>query len=116
MGVRYQRHSNFRRRVRLARDSDVRLMNPSDVAKGFSQNRAALVVLVLGLVISFVAWRVAEQRIGGEAAAQFQQDAARAADAIDRRVQEDLNILIGLKGLFHASHRVTPAEFQLYLP
>ncbi len=90
-------------------------MNPSDVAKGFSQNRAALVVLVLGLVISFVAWRVAEQRIGGEAAAQFQQDTARATEAIDRRVQEYLNILIGLKGLFDASDRVTREEFQVYL-
>src|SRR5258708_34079184 len=90
-------------------------MNPSDVAKGFSQNRAALVVLVLGLVISFVAWRVAEQRIGGEAAAQFQQDTARATEAIDRRVQEYLNILIGLKGLFDARDPVNRKEFQGYL-
>ena len=72
-------------------------------------------MLVLGLVISFVAWRVAEQQIDREAAAQFQQDTARAAEAIDRRVQEYFNILIGLKGLFDASDRVTREEFRLYL-
>src|SRR5712691_2080958 len=83
-------------------------MNLSDVAKGFSQGRAALVVLVLGLLVSFFAWRVTEQQIDGEVAAHFQQDTARAAEAIDRRVQEYLNILIGLKGLFDASDRVTP--------
>jgi len=90
-------------------------MNPSDVAKGFSQNRAALVVLVLGLVISFVAWRVTEQQIDGEAAGQFQRETTRATEAIDRRIQDNLSLLIGLKGLFDASDRVSREEFRLYL-
>jgi CHASE1-domain containing sensor protein len=90
-------------------------MTPSDVAKWLSQNRAALGVLVLGLVISFVAWRVTEQQIDGEAAGQFQRETTSATEAIDRRIQDNLNILIGLKGLFDASDRVTREEFRLYL-
>src|SRR5258706_181909 len=90
-------------------------MNPSDVAKGFSQNRAALVVLVLGLVVSFGAWRVTEQQIDGEAAGQFQRETTRATEAIDRRIQDNLSLLIGLKGLFDASDRVSREEFRLYL-
>ena len=72
-------------------------------------------MLFLGLVVSFVAWRVAEQRIGGDAVRQFQQETARAAEAIDHRIHENLNILVGLKGLFNASDRDSRGEFQTYL-
>jgi diguanylate cyclase (GGDEF)-like protein/PAS domain S-box-containing protein len=91
------------------------MMIPSYVAKGLGQNRAALVVLVLGLAISFVAWRVTEHWIAADAASQFQQETARAGEAIDRRIHDNFNILIGLKGLYNASEDVTRQEFRLYL-
>jgi diguanylate cyclase (GGDEF)-like protein/PAS domain S-box-containing protein len=90
-------------------------MNPSDVAKGFGKNRAALVVLALGLATSIAAWRVTGQRIGVDAARQFQQETARVVEAIDRRIQDNFNILVGLRGLFNASDTVTREEFRLYL-
>ena len=72
-------------------------------------------MLVVGLAVSIAAWRVTEQRIGGEAARQFLLETARAAEAIDRRIQDNFNILIGLKGLFNASDRDSREEFHVYL-
>lgn len=72
-------------------------------------------MLFLGLLLSFFAWHDSRQRIDGEAAAQFQQDTARATEAIDRRIQDDLNLLIGLRGLFNASDRDSREEFHVYL-
>ena len=72
-------------------------------------------MLVVGLAVSIGAWRVTGQRIGGEAARQFLLETARAAETIDRRIQEDFNILIGLKGLFNASDRDSREEFHVYL-
>ena len=59
------------------------MKSPWDFAKRLSQNRAALLVLVLGLAASIAAWRVTEQRIGGETATQFQHETERATEAID---------------------------------
>ena len=87
----------------------------SDIARELSQARAAFIVLGLGLVISFGAWRFTEERVGGETIAEFQQKSARAVEAIDRRIQDNINLLIGLRGLFNASDQVTREEFRLYL-
>ena len=88
---------------------------PSDIVRRFTQTRAAFFVLVLGLAISFVAWRFTGERVGGEAAREFQQKTDRAVETIDQRIQEYSNILIGLRGLFAASDEVTRDEFQRYL-
>jgi diguanylate cyclase (GGDEF)-like protein/PAS domain S-box-containing protein len=56
-----------------------------------------------------------EQRVNAEAAREFQQMASRAVELIDRRVQDNVNLLLGLKGLFNASESVSRREFQLYL-
>ncbi|HSQ05162.1 MAG TPA: CHASE domain-containing protein, partial [Burkholderiales bacterium] len=79
------------------------------------QGRLAALVLAAGIVISFFAWRFAEQRVSGEATTQFQQNAAQALEAIDHRVQNYINLVSGLKGLFQASDGVTRAEFASYL-
>lgn len=47
------------------------------------QVRLAALVLAAGVVMSFFAWRFAEQRVGGEATTQFQQ--APAAVSIPHR-------------------------------
>jgi len=72
-------------------------------------------VLALGLAVSIAAWRVTGQRIGVDAARQFQQETAQAVEAIDRRIQDNFNILIGLKSLFNASESVSREEFRVYL-
>ncbi len=87
----------------------------SDIVRRFTQTQAAYFVLALGLVISFAAWRYTDQRVGGEAAIEFQQKTERAVEAIDRRIQDNINLLIGLKGLFNASEDVSREEFRLYL-
>src|SRR5258705_73682 len=90
-------------------------MTPATIAKGFSQNRVAFLVLVLGLAISFFAWRFTEQQIGGEDLRQVQQETSRATEAIDRRIHEYFNILVGLRGLFNTSDRDSREEFQTFL-
>jgi diguanylate cyclase (GGDEF)-like protein/PAS domain S-box-containing protein len=72
-------------------------------------------VLVLGLAISFVAWHATEQRVGGEAEVKFQNHVANAAGTLDRRIQDNVDLLIGLRGLFGASNEVDRDEFRLYL-
>jgi diguanylate cyclase (GGDEF)-like protein/PAS domain S-box-containing protein len=80
-----------------------------------NQTWPALVVLGLGLVISLIAWRLTGQRVSAEASRDFQQTTARAVEIVDRRVQDNVNLLLGLKGLFNASDSVSRREFRLYL-
>jgi len=85
------------------------------IVRRIGQTAPAYLVLGLGLVISFAAWRFTEQRVNSEVAGEFQQKTARAVETIDRRVQDSVNLLLGLQGLFSASERVGRGEFQLYL-
>ena len=80
-----------------------------------SQTWPALLVLGLGLLISLIAWRLIEQRVSSEAAHEFQQMSSRAVEAVERQVQDNINLLLGLRGLFNASDHVSRREFQRYL-
>jgi diguanylate cyclase (GGDEF)-like protein/PAS domain S-box-containing protein len=75
----------------------------------------ALLVLALGLAISIAVWRFTEQRVAAEAEAKFQHEVAQAVGALDRRFQDNVNLLVGLRGLFVASDRVDRDDFQRYL-
>ena len=75
----------------------------------------AFFVLALGLAISFAAWRFTELRVDAESAGEFQQKTSRAVETIDRRVQDSVNLLLGIKGLFSASEHVDRGDFQRYL-
>ena len=75
----------------------------------------ALLVLGVGLAISVAAWKFTEERVGREAETKFQHQVAHAVGALDRRVQDNLSLLIGLKGLFAATAQVDRDEFKLYL-
>ena len=79
------------------------------------QTVPAFCVLALGLVISFAAWRFTEKRVSGEAETKFQHEVAQAVGALDRRFQDNVNLLVGLHGLFVASDRVDRDDFQHYL-
>ena len=75
----------------------------------------AFFVLTLGLAISFAAWRFTQQRVNAEIAGEFHQNTSRAVEAVDRRVQDSVNLLLGVKGLFSASDHVDREDFQRYL-
>ncbi len=79
------------------------------------QTWPAFLVLGLGVVISVVTWRFTEQRVSSEAAVKFQHQVAQATGSIDRRIQDNVDLLMGLRGLFAVSERVGRNEFQLYL-
>src|SRR5687767_6705125 len=75
----------------------------------------ALLVLGVGLAISVAAWKFTEERVGREAETKFQHQVAQAVGTLDRRVQDNLSLLIGLRGLFAATAHVDREEFRLYL-
>jgi diguanylate cyclase (GGDEF)-like protein/PAS domain S-box-containing protein len=75
----------------------------------------ALLVLGIGLAISVAAWKFTEERVGREAETKFQHQVAQAVGTLDRRVQDNLSLLIGLRGLFAATAHVDREEFRLYL-
>jgi diguanylate cyclase (GGDEF)-like protein/PAS domain S-box-containing protein len=75
----------------------------------------AFLALALGLAVSFAAWRFTQQRVNAEIAGEFQQKTSRAVETIDRRVQDSVNLLLGIKGLFNASGHVDRGDFQRYL-
>ena len=85
------------------------------VFRRIEQTVPAFFVLALGLVISFAAWRFTEKRVSGEAETKFQHEVAQAVGALDRRFQDNVNLLVGLHGLFVASDRVDRDDFQRYL-
>jgi len=75
----------------------------------------AILVLCLGLAVTFVAWRDAEQRISREAEVRFGFQAAQARQLLERHVQDNVALLTGLGGLFDASERLDRDEFRQYL-
>ncbi|HUF82267.1 MAG TPA: CHASE domain-containing protein, partial [Burkholderiales bacterium] len=75
----------------------------------------ALFVLSVGLAISLAAWRFAAERVTGEAETEFQHQVAQAAGTLDRSIQDNVNLLIGLRGLFAASEQIDRDEFRRYL-
>ena len=85
------------------------------IVRRVGQTMPAYFVLALGLAISFATWRFTEQRVGGEAEIKFQHEVAQAVGALDRRFQDNVNLLIGLRGLFEASDQVDRDDFQRYL-
>jgi diguanylate cyclase (GGDEF)-like protein/PAS domain S-box-containing protein len=85
------------------------------IVRRVGQTVPALFVLGLGLVISFGVWRFTEQRVSREAETKFQHEVAQAVGALDRRVQDNVNLLVGLRGLFVASDSVDRDDFQRYL-
>src|SRR5688572_3150521 len=75
----------------------------------------ALLVLGLGLSISVAAWKFTEERVGREAETNFQHQVAHSVGTLDRRIQDNVNLLIGLRGLFSATAQVDRDEFRAYL-
>jgi diguanylate cyclase (GGDEF)-like protein/PAS domain S-box-containing protein len=85
------------------------------IVRRVGQTVPALFVLALGLVISVAVWRYTEQRVAAETEIRFQHEVAQAAGALDRRIQDNVNLLVGLRGLFVAADSVDRDDFQHYL-
>jgi diguanylate cyclase (GGDEF)-like protein/PAS domain S-box-containing protein len=75
----------------------------------------AFLVLGLGLAVTFFAWRVIGHQVGREAEVNFEHQVAQAVQALDRHVQDNVSLLIGLRGLFNASERLERHEFNRYV-
>ncbi|MEX2240951.1 MAG: EAL domain-containing protein [Burkholderiales bacterium] len=75
----------------------------------------AYVVLAFGLAATFVAWRYAGQQVGRDAEAKFRHEVAQAVDVLDRHVQDNVSLLIGLRGLYYASDVLERSEFRRYV-
>lgn len=87
----------------------------SETVKRARQSPVAFVVFAVGLALSFGAWRVAEREIGGEAEARFQREIAQATGILDWRLRDNINLVLGLQGLFAASRQIERDEFHSYL-
>ena len=79
------------------------------------QTWPAFLVLGLGLAVTFFAWRVIGHQVGREAEVNFEHQVAQAVEALDRHVQDNVSLLIGLRGLFDASERLERHEFNRYV-
>ncbi|MGH8706881.1 MAG: bifunctional diguanylate cyclase/phosphodiesterase [Burkholderiales bacterium] len=79
------------------------------------QTWPAVVVLGLGLAITFAAWRFVAQQVGREAGIKFEHRVSRAVESLGRHVEDNVSLLIGLRGLFNASERLERHEFRRYV-
>ena len=75
----------------------------------------AFLVLGLGLAITVFAWRFIGYQVGREAEVDFEHKVSQAVEALDRHVQDNVSLLIGLRGLFYASERLERHEFNRYV-
>ncbi|MEK6593633.1 MAG: PAS domain S-box protein, partial [Pseudomonadota bacterium] len=72
-------------------------------------------VLVAGVMLSALAWYVAESRLQSDARAQFEATTQGVASRLESRILSFEDLLRGLQGLFVASENVSSAEFRHYL-
>jgi diguanylate cyclase (GGDEF)-like protein/PAS domain S-box-containing protein len=75
----------------------------------------AVLVLGIGLAITLVVWRYTLHQVGREAEAKFQHDVAQAMESLDRHLEDNVSLLIGLRGLFNASKSLGRSEFRQYV-
>jgi diguanylate cyclase (GGDEF)-like protein/PAS domain S-box-containing protein len=87
----------------------------SDLIPAVRRARAAFVVLALGVTVSFAAWYVTARWVDGQTARKFQTTVDQAVETLDRRARDNINILLGIKGLFASSRLIERDEFQSYL-
>jgi diguanylate cyclase (GGDEF)-like protein/PAS domain S-box-containing protein len=87
----------------------------SDLLPAVREARSAFVVLGLGLALSFAAWFATDRWVAGQTARKFATTVDQAVETLGQRSEDNINILLGLKGLFAASATVERNEFRSYL-
>ena len=80
-------------------------MQPSQggLAQGLSRIPLAATVLVVGVVLSGLAWRVVDAQVEREARARFEALVAESRNQLQARMQSYYDVLNGMRGLFQAS-------------
>jgi diguanylate cyclase (GGDEF)-like protein/PAS domain S-box-containing protein len=76
---------------------------------------AAWTVLTISLILSIVAWYATSTYLAQREQARFNLLITQMTSAIDHRMHDQRQILVGTKGLFAASTEVTRTEFRAYL-
>jgi diguanylate cyclase (GGDEF)-like protein/PAS domain S-box-containing protein len=85
------------------------------MARRAVQTWPAFLVLAIGLALTLVTWRYTLNQVGREAEAKFQHDVTQALESLDRHLQDNVSLLIGLRGLFNASESLERQEFRQYV-
>jgi len=74
----------------------------------------AVLLLLLGVVLSLAVWRHSEELVAREAEAYFENRTDLALAAIERRFGEYQTLLLGVQGLFLTSEQVGRREFHRF--
>lgn len=88
---------------------------PLDARQQLRQKLSMWGVLLVGVVLSALAWHATDSRLQSDARAQFEAAALEAGSDIESRILGFEDLLRGLQGLFVASESVSRAEFRNYL-
>lgn len=75
----------------------------------------AIGVFLGGVLLSFVCWRVASDRVHFDALSKADAAISDATDSINARLRSTYDVVYGVRGLFNASDDVTHDEFQRYV-
>ena len=89
--------------------------SPGGFARGLSRIPVATIILLAGVALSVVAWRLVEAQIEREARARFEALVAESRNQLQARVQNYYSVLNGLRGLFQASPELDRAAFHRYV-
>jgi diguanylate cyclase (GGDEF)-like protein len=84
-------------------------------AQGLSRIPLATIVLLAGIALSLVAWRIVEAQVEREARGRFEALVAESRSQLQARMQTYYSVLNGLRGLFQASPAVDRAAFHRYV-
>ena len=95
--------------------ADGHLGAKASAIRRLGQSWPAFLVLAVGVAITLGAWRYTDQRVSREAEVTFRHRAGQALETLDRHIQDNVSLLIGLRGLFNASERLERHEFQRYV-
>ena len=72
-------------------------------------------VLACALLLTFAAWRYAGETVRADEQERFDRIVATSREAIDRRLDSYVQILLGVRALFAGSATVDRAEFSAYV-
>jgi PAS domain S-box-containing protein len=87
----------------------------SSVLDALRRAGPAFGVLACALLLTFAAWRYARETVRADEQERFDRIVAMGREAIDRRLDSYVQILLGVRALFAGSAVVDRAEFSAYV-
>ena len=88
---------------------------PSSALDALRRAGPAFGVLACALLLTFGAWRYASETVRADEQERFDRIVAMSRDAVDRRLDSYLQILLGVRALFAGRATVDRAEFGAYV-